>query len=49
MVTLFGIDEDGTTNNLVLYKWYGMIHHKRGGTLRGLQIKREREEYVGVF
>ena len=41
-------DEDGTTNNLVLY-WYEMIHQKRGGTLHGLRIKREREECVGVF
>jgi hypothetical protein len=32
---------DGTTNNLV-----GMVHQKRGGKLRGLRIKREREEYV---
>jgi len=37
-------DEDGTNNNLVLYKWYRMIHQKRGGMLRGLRIKREREE-----
>ncbi len=41
---------DDTTNNLVEYStWYGMIHQKRGGTLHGLQNKREREEYVGVF
>ena len=41
-------DEDGTTNNLVLY----MVRNdtsKMEGTLRGLRIKREREEYVGVF
>ena len=42
-------DEDGTTNNLVLYMvQYGMIHQKRGGTLRGLRIKKETEEYVIV-
>ena len=41
---------DGTTNNLVLYSTqYEMVHQKRGGTLRGLQIKREREEYVGIL
>ena len=40
-------DEDGTTNNSVRYSTlYGMIHQKRGGALRGLRIKREREEYV---
>jgi hypothetical protein len=40
-------DEDGTRNNLVLYTvWNGK---KRGGTLRGLRIKREREEYVGIL
>ena len=41
-------DEDGTTNNLVLY----MVRNdtsKMGGTLRGLRIKREREEYVGIL
>jgi hypothetical protein len=26
-----------------------MVHQKRGGTLRGLRIKREREEYVGIL
>jgi hypothetical protein len=26
-----------------------MIHQKRGGMLRGLRIKREREEYVGIL
>ena len=41
---------DGTTNNLVLYSTqYGMVHQKRGGMLRGLRIKREREEYVGIL
>ncbi len=25
------------------------LHQKRGGTLRGLRIKREREEYVGIL
>jgi hypothetical protein len=34
---------------IILYSiWYGMIHQKRGGMLRGLRIKREREEYVIV-
>ena len=42
-------NEDGTTNNLVLYTVYGMVHQKRGGMLRGLQIKRKREEYVGCL
>ena len=41
---------DGATNNLVLYSTqYGMVHQKRGGMLRGLRIKREREEYVGIL
>ena len=31
---------------IILYStWYRMIHQKRGGTLRGLRIKREREVY----
>ncbi len=35
---------------IILYSTrYGMIHQKRGGTLRGLRIKREREEYVGIL
>ena len=42
-------DEDGTTNYLVLYIWYGMMHQKRGGAIRGLWIKREREEYLGIL
>ncbi len=40
-------DEDGTTTNLVIY----MVRNdtsKKGG-LHELRIKREREEYVGVF
>jgi hypothetical protein len=41
-------DEDGTRNNLVLYTvWNGTS--KKGGTLRRLRIKREREEYVGIL
>ncbi len=28
---------------------YRMIHQKRGGTLHGLRIKREREEYVDIL
>ena len=35
---------------IILYSTrYGMIHQKREGMLRGLQIKREREEYVGIL
>ncbi len=35
---------------IILYSTrYGMIHQKRGGTLRGLWIKREREEYVDIL
>ncbi len=36
-----------TTNNLVLYMVWNDTS-KRGGTLRGLRIIREREEYVIV-
>ncbi len=32
-------DEDGTTINLVLYTWYGMIHQKRGGRSAGYGLK----------
>jgi len=35
---------DGTTNSLVLYSTqYGMVHQKRGGTLRGGYGLKEQE------
>jgi len=38
------------TNNLVLFSTqYGMVHQKRGGTLHGLRVKKEREEHAGML
>ncbi len=43
---MYDTDEDGTTNNLVTLPRYMVWNNtsKRGGALRGLKIKIEREE-----
>jgi len=43
---MHGTDQDGTTNNLVPYIMVQNDTSKKGGTLRGLRIKKKREEYV---
>jgi len=47
---MYGTDQDGTTNNLVLYimvPWYRMIHQKGGGRSAGYGLKeKERNRFL---
>jgi len=45
-------DQDGTTNNLVLYimvPWYRMIHQKRGGRFAGYGLEKERNRCILIL